>query len=441
MDADLLRNFVDSLSLFDLEGKTLRVALSGGCDSVALLELLYRIFDLNRLAAVHVDHGIREESCADADFVRIFCEERGISLDVRPVKTVEYSEKHGLGIEEAARELRYNIFREFTSAGEVIATAHTADDCVETLLFNLVRGAGPRGLGGIPRQRDGIIRPLLDFFRRDIEKWLKAEGISWREDESNLDLRYTRNRVRWMLLPEIRRVFGDGALERLRREADIFSACAKFIDSQAVSIYENAVIASLGDIIAFDSAKALESFWGFGEIVRSALLELDIGLTSLSFDTIERLWADIETSRKGRRYPIAEGAHLEYDDSIFFIFKDLKPISPVDIQIGERVRLPGEQGVLSLLKNSGEVRLPYRGGALTLRLPKHGDTTGGRNNLLRQLTRKGIPRLLRENVPVLFEAEMPIFSPLVGLLTRGTSLFELYVSYEGPLGKNLLTKT
>lgn len=441
MEADFIKNFSDSLALFDLEGKTLRVALSGGCDSVALMELLYRVFDRDRLAAVHVDHGIRAESCADADFVRDFCKERGIPLDIRTVETVEYAEKQGLGIEEAARELRYGIFREFTSAGEIVATAHTADDCVETLLFNLVRGAGPRGLGGIPRERDGIIRPLLDFFRRDIEKWLGAQGISWREDESNLDLRYTRNRVRWMLLPEIRRVFGEGALERLRREADIFNACAKFIDSQAVSIFANAVIARFGDIIAFDSAKALESFWGFGEIVRSALLELNIGLTSLSFDTIERLWADIEMSRKGRWYPIAEGAHLEYDDSIFFIFKDLKPISPIEVQIGEKVTIPGGQGLLSLSKNSGDLRLPYSGGNLTLRLPKHGDTTGGRSNLLRQLSRRGVPRLLRENVPVLFEAEMPLYSPLVGLLTRGTSLFELYVSYDGPLGKHLLIKT
>ncbi|MGC9314461.1 MAG: tRNA lysidine(34) synthetase TilS [bacterium] len=441
MEADFIKIFSDSLALFDFEGKTLRVALSGGCDSVALMELLHRTFDTNRLAAVHVDHGIRAESCADADFVRDFCKEHGIPLDIRFVETVEYAEKQGLGIEEAARELRYGIFREFTSAGEIVATAHTADDCVETLLFNLVRGAGPRGLGGIPRERDGIIRPLLDFFRRDVEKWLGAQGISWREDESNLDLRYTRNRVRWMLLPEIRRVFGEGALERLRREADIFTACAKFIDSQAVSIYENAVIARFGDIIAFDSAKALESFWGFGEIVRSALLELNIGLTSLSFDTIERLWADIEMSRKGRWYPITEGAHLEYDDSIFFIFKDLKPITPIEVQIGEKVTIPGGQGLLSISKKTGLLRLPYSGGALTFRLPEHGDTTGGRSNLLRQLSRRGVPRLLRENVPVLFEAEMPLYSPLVGLLTRGTSLFELYVSYDGPLGKNLLTKT
>ncbi len=439
MEADFLRHFEDSLPRFDLEGKTLRVALSGGCDSIALAEMLYRIFDRERLAAVHVDHGIRDVSAEDAAFVEEFCSERSIPLEMVEVDTPEHAKSRGLGIEEAARELRYNIFREFTSAGEVIATAHTANDSVETLLFNLARGSGPRGLAGIPRERDGIIRPLLDFFRRDIEKWLRAEGISWREDESNIDLRYTRNRVRLMMIPEIKRVFGDGAMERLRRETVIFSACAEFIDGQATVIYENAVITRFGKIIAFDSDRALASFWGFGEIIRKALIELDVSLGSVGFDTIERLWADIEVSRRGRWFPIAEGTHLEYDDSIFFIFSEIRKFEPMEVGYEQNLLLPEGQGSIFVSKDRGGIRVPYKGGKLILRLPRPGDTAG-EHKLLRYMSRKGVPRLLRKSVPILFEENAPLYSPIFGRFPGSPSLFELFIDYDGPLGKKILIK-
>lgn len=440
MMSDLIERFAKSIQAFDLGGATVRVALSGGCDSVALAELLYRVFERERLAALHVDHGIREGSGDDAVFVREFCEERGIPLEIKNVDAPGHAETRGIGIEEAARELRYRVFDEYIGRGEFIATAHTSDDTIETLLFNLTRGAGPRGLAGIPRERDGIIRPLLNFFRRDLEKWLETEGINWRRDESNLDLRYTRNRVRWMLIPEIKRVFGEGVMERLRREADIFSACSEFIDRQAEVIFEEAVISRFGDIIAFDSARALSSFWGFGEIVRKGLIELGISLQSIGFDTIERLWADIETSRKGRWYPIAEGAHLEYDDSIFFVFANRPNFEPLEIEIEQEIQLPDRLGILKASKKPCGVKVSYGGGKLCLRAPKPGDSRGSQK-LLRHMSRRGVPGLLRKSVPVLFEGEIPLFSPILGKFTVEPSLFELYIKYEGPLGRDLLIKT
>jgi tRNA(Ile)-lysidine synthetase-like protein len=441
MDPDFLRLFENSLCRFDLEGKTLRVALSGGCDSIALMELLYRTFDRNRLAAVHVNHGIRDESGADSDFVRKFCEKRGVPLEIRTVDTPAKAESAGLGIEEAARELRYAIFREFTESGEVIATAHTADDCVETLLFNLARGSGPRGLGGIPRERDGIIRPLLDFFRKDIEKWLIAEGIDWREDESNLDLRFTRNRVRWMLLPEIRRVFGETALHRLRREAEVFSSCAEFISIQGAKVYEESIIARFGGVIALDMRRATVSRWGFGEVVRSALHDLGIGFSAIGFDTIERLFFEISNSRRGRRFPICEGAHIECDGHILFIFNELHTLTPVNIEVETAIELPFALGKFHISSHSEEgIRVPYGGGQLILRPPLHGDISQSNQKLLRSLSKRGVPRLIREIAPVLYENKTPLFSPVAGKLTQNSSLFEISVIYIGPLSANLVMK-
>lgn len=439
MENELVSHFSSIIEGFDTGEKSVRVALSGGCDSIALVELLYRTFDRKRLAAVHINHNIREESAEDVAFVEAFCKERHIPLQIKKVDASEHAESKGVGIEEAARELRYRIFEEYIARGEIIATAHIADDCVETLLFNLMRGTGPRGLAGIPRERDGIIRPMLDFYRNDIENWLRNVGIGWREDESNLDLRYTRNRIRWMLIPEIKRVFGDGAIERLRREADIFSACAEFIDRQATIIYENAIIARLGNIIAFDSARALATFWGFGEIIRKALTELDVSLGSIGFDTIERLWADIETSRRGRWFPITEDTHLEYDDSILFIFNEIRKFEPIEVAYEQILPLPEGQGGMFVSKDRGGIRIPYKGGKLILRLPRPGDTAGD-HKLLRYMARKGVPRLLRKSVPILFEENAPLFSPIIGRFPGNPSLFELFINYKGPLGRKLLIK-
>jgi len=437
MNGELQNYFDSNLSRFGLAGKILRVALSGGCDSVALCELLRRTkrdFDLH---AIHVIHGIREEGEDDASFIREYCDANRIPLEIRRVDTPGFADSESLGIEEAARKLRYEVFREFTAKGEIIATAHTADDCVETLLFNLVRGAGPRGLAGIPAERDSIIRPLLDFWRKDLEQWLNAENIQWRNDESNLDLRFTRNRVRWMLVPELKRVFGDGVPERLRRETDIFSACAKFLDEQGRRIADNAIITRIGDILLLDSAISTSTLWGFGEVLRRVLSEFDIGHSELGFDTVSRLLESVKTSRRGRRFPIVEGLHLENNGDIIFMFRNIKKTPPIEIPQNQWIELPGGMGKIHVSQDDDGTKLPYDGSPLLFRHVKPGDITASGKKLRRYLTKKGVPRLLRDYVPVLFSGETPLFSPITGRLADNPSLFTLYVRYEGSLNEIL----
>ena len=177
-------------------------AVSGGIDSMYLLCRLRE--EGYTVSAAHFNHGLRgKEADRDEAFVRSFCAERGIPFYIGRGDVSSYAEKHRLGIEESARFLRYRFLE--TTADEIgavcIATAHTADDNAETVLMNLIRGAGIRGLSGIPPVRGRIVRPILGVTRKEAEAWLEAHGISHVEDSTNAGDEYTRNRIRHTIMP------------------------------------------------------------------------------------------------------------------------------------------------------------------------------------------------------------------------------------------------
>ena len=197
---------IDS-GLDSLRGKRVLCAVSGGGDSMCLLHLLYSAGI--SVAAAHYEHGIRgEESLRDARFVEDYCREKGIDCFLGHGDVPARARETGMGIEECARELRYAFLRETARERgyELIATAHNADDNVETLILNLCRGAGAAGLRGIPQSRGNIVRPLLTVTRREIELYLEANGVPHVEDGSNADDRYRRNLVRHRVLPALREI-------------------------------------------------------------------------------------------------------------------------------------------------------------------------------------------------------------------------------------------
>lgn len=192
------------------------VMVSGGPDSVALLRAVIELG--GRPAVLHVDHGLRgDESRTDAGFVRFLCEE----LDVRcEVEVLDLGEKPNL--QERAREARYRLARE-VSAGlglEVVATGHTADDVAETVLLNLSRGAGLRGLASIPPAREGLVRPLIDRTRREVLRYLSDLAQPYRTDQTNLSGKYARNRIRLEVLPVLEELY-PGAAANLARAASL----------------------------------------------------------------------------------------------------------------------------------------------------------------------------------------------------------------------------
>ena len=190
-------------------GSRVLCALSGGADSVCLLHLLTKAARERELTvfAAHCEHGLRgEESLRDMDFVRALCDRLAVPLTVKRVDVPAAAAAQGLGIEEAARQLRYAFLEESADAlgCDRIATAHNAGDRSETMLMNLCRGSGAAGLRGIPRQRGRIVRPLLDAERSEILDYLAANGLEHVEDSSNASSDYTRNRLRQEVLPLLR---------------------------------------------------------------------------------------------------------------------------------------------------------------------------------------------------------------------------------------------
>jgi tRNA(Ile)-lysidine synthase len=179
-------------------GEAVLAAVSGGADSVALLDVLRDLApELGlTLHAVHVHHGLRAQADADAGFTRALCADLGVPFHLERV-TVR-KEPPWEGLEAEARRARYAAFREVARrvGAARVATAHTADDQAETVLMRLLEGAGPRGLAGIAPVRGIYVRPLLGARRTDIEAHLRERSLAWVEDASNRDMRFLRNRIR-----------------------------------------------------------------------------------------------------------------------------------------------------------------------------------------------------------------------------------------------------
>lgn len=217
-------------------GSTVICAVSGGKDSVYLLHSL-RLAARERglsLVCAHFNHRLRgEESERDENFVRELCADWGVEFHSGAGDVATFAAETGMSIEAAARELRYEYLSWLAGGlGAVIATAHTADDNAETILLNLARGAGLKGMCGIPPVRGVIVRPLLETTRGDIEKYLTDNGIPSVEDSTNAGDDYTRNRLRHHVVPVLRDI-NPKFTENASRTAALLSGDEEYLSSLA----------------------------------------------------------------------------------------------------------------------------------------------------------------------------------------------------------------
>ena len=184
------------------------LAVSGGIDSMYLANRAPELFPGARFAVAHCNFGLRgAESDGDEAFVRAWCAERGVDCFVERFDTRAFAAEHGLSIEMAARELRYAWFGQLLEEQgfDAVAVAHNADDNAETMILNLLRGTGTRGLRGMG-DRDGIVRPLLETTRAEIRGWMEAHGLPWREASTNADNSPKRNSIRNEVFPVFARI-------------------------------------------------------------------------------------------------------------------------------------------------------------------------------------------------------------------------------------------
>ena len=201
-----VEEFIERYNLLERNAKHL-VALSGGADSVALLYILKSLgYDIE---AIHCNFHLRgEESNRDEEFCKEICKKIGVPLHLAHFDTMAYSALHHISIEMAARDLRYNHFRQLKKAihAETICVAHHKDDCTETVLMNLVRGTGIRGLTGIRARNNDIIRPLLCLTRQEIEDYLTTIRQDYVTDSTNLIDEATRNKFRLNVIPMLKEI-------------------------------------------------------------------------------------------------------------------------------------------------------------------------------------------------------------------------------------------
>lgn len=196
-----LTKFIEKHQLFAHNDKVL-VALSGGADSVALLCML--LDEGYTCEAAHCNFHLRgEESDRDEQFVKTLCEKKQVKLHIKHFQTTEFANEKKISIEMAARELRYEWFKQIRieSNSQVIAVAHHQDDNVETILLNLLRGSGLQGLQGIRPKNGYIVRPLLDYKREELLAYLNRKQQTYVTDSTNLQDEFTRNKIRLHLLP------------------------------------------------------------------------------------------------------------------------------------------------------------------------------------------------------------------------------------------------
>ena len=231
-------------------GDRILTGVSGGADSVCLLFLLHKMrerLQLN-LRVVHVHHGIRKEADEDAAYVKALCEKLEIPFMQVSVDVPALARREGISEEEAGRKARYEAFEKYaatwqeeTGANIKIALAHHAGDRAETLLFNLFRGSGLKGLASIPPVRKTaaagvmVIRPILCLERAEIEDYLKENDITYCQDATNLEDTYARNRIRHHILPYAEREICSGARQHLNQAAELFAETEAYLQAQTTA--------------------------------------------------------------------------------------------------------------------------------------------------------------------------------------------------------------
>jgi len=250
------------------EGAAITIALSGGLDSAVLLDLLAALHERWNwaLSAAHFDHRMRADSESDADQVKALCERMGVPCRVGRSPVAPRSEAE-------ARDLRYAFLSRARDqwGGGWLVTAHQADDQAETVLFRLIRGSGLAGLAGIPAHRPpGVVRPLLPFWRAEIEDYARARGLTYLSDPTNLDLSFARNRIRHELIPSIEAKDIPDFRRQLLRLADLAGRAARVIErTSEIAVRELILEATEARIVV-----ARKGFLAYDTTARAHLLRL-----------------------------------------------------------------------------------------------------------------------------------------------------------------------
>lgn len=256
-----VRNIITKYNLLD-KGDSVIVGVSGGPDSMTLLTLLLELKEEYNLQiyVAHVNHMIRENAIKDEEYVKEFCDKNNIKLFIKRENIIEKSKQDKKGLEETGREVRYNFFEEVSknTNSNKIAIAHNLNDKIETIIMNLTRGTGISGLKGIEPKREKYIRPLIEIERSEIEKYCEEKKINPRIDESNQDNTYTRNKIRNIVIPYIKKELNTNIINNLNRLSEIVKENEEYLEKITTEAYKEILLEKQEKIIRFDTKKFIK---------------------------------------------------------------------------------------------------------------------------------------------------------------------------------------
>lgn len=240
----------------------------------------------------HVNHQLRPESTADEEFVRRYCEEHELSILIERVDVAGEHTHTGESMEMAARRLRYHHLEQMRKAAgaSLICTAHTKSDQAETVLMRVLKGTGLTGLQGIRRQRGRIVRPLLDFSRKEILRFAREEQVPFREDDSNYDISIQRNWIRHQLLPQIQEQMNPNIVDTLVRVSRVQSEVEEYLSYIGEDAYANTIVERVPGKIILDISSLRRYFTAIQKvIIFNCLSDLGFSEHSLNFSQMQQV--------------------------------------------------------------------------------------------------------------------------------------------------------
>ncbi len=325
-------------------GMKVVVGVSGGVDSVALLHVLKEATPLSlSLHVAHLNHLLRPEAGEEARFVQRLAHSWGIPVTIGYADVRRIAAAKKTSVEAAGRIARYAFLRHVARmvGAERIAVAHHADDRVETILLNLLRGTGPSGLSGIPARNGAVVRPLLCVRREEIEGYCRKAGLTWCVDPSNLSTDYRRNKVRHQLLPFLRREFNPRVEDALLRLAEIVEEEDRFLRGCALKVGRRLVKERDRGRLRWDLVRFLKLPRPLQRrLLRAAVVEVAGGLEDLGYTHVEDSLRLLSDGVPGAEIHLPGGVRIRKGYQEFAVFKGNEAAEkPPEVE--RRIAIPG----------------------------------------------------------------------------------------------------
>ena len=346
--------FILNKKLIDA-GDNILLALSGGSDSVFLLEFLYkykRRFNID-IAAFHLNHMLRgKEANIDEQFCKKITAQKKVPFFSTSKNVKLFAKRNRISLEEAGRELRYSELLKIAKTNNYtkIATAHILDDNAETVLLNLIKGTGIKGLSGIPERREKIIRPILAISKKEILYYLQYKKINYRTDSSNVENNYQRNYLRNEIIPLIIDKLNPQFNSAVFRTSQIIRGYTSLINEQINNTVKKAVIFKQKKIIINLKQLKETDVRLYGDVLRSSVKKyLNEDLESKNISELLKLIK----AQTGREIRFSNRIAAVKDRNLIIIYlkkREMKNVKQVEINIGEEKQFEGKSISISLFK-------------------------------------------------------------------------------------------